>query len=102
MRADLYECQVGVSGGDGFEGKGAEASLPADTGGVRRTLGRDGDNTVPVITMGDGDDLVIAAKEFTRVDIDELEDCRVELQLQRHGEDVVCVGQHNGDLEGAS
>jgi hypothetical protein len=102
VSAYFDEGKVGVSGSDGFEGEGAEAPLPGDAGAVGRTLGGDGDNTVAVVAVGDGDELVIAAEEFTRVDVDELEDGWVELYLERYGEDVVCIGYHDGDLEGTA
>ena len=42
------------------------------------------------------------AEEVSGIDVDELEDSRVELHLQRHGVDVVAVAEHDGDLEGAA
>ena len=41
--ADFNQSEAGVTGGDGFKGEGAEASLPADADGSWRTLGSDGD-----------------------------------------------------------
>ena len=37
--SDFDEREVGVAGGDGLEGEGAETALPADAGGVGRAAG---------------------------------------------------------------
>src|ERR1700679_3136224 len=99
---DFDEREVGVSGGNGFEGQSAEASLPADAGRVGRTFGGDGDQAVAVVAVGDGDDLTVTAEEVSGVHVDELEDGGVELELKRHGEDIATVADHDSDLEGAA
>ena len=43
--------------------------------------------------MDDGDGLAVAAEQVSGVDVDELQDGRVELQLQRHGVEVAGVGE---------
>ena len=42
------------------------------------------------------------AKEIPGIDVDELEDCGIELHLQWNRVDVVAVREHDGDLEGAT
>ena len=59
----LTRVRFGVSGCDGLEGEGADASLSDDAGGVGRTLGGDGDEAVALVAMDDGDGLAVAARK---------------------------------------
>src|ERR1700727_1158654 len=102
VSADFDEGEVGVTGGDGLEGESSDASLPVDSCGVGRTFGGYGDESGAVVAMGDGDELAVAREEVAGVDVDELENGWVELHLQRNGEDVVSVAEHDGNLEGAA
>src|SRR6266478_187638 len=99
--ADFDEGEVGVPSRDGLEGEGAEASLPVDAGGVRRTSGGDGDEAV-VFPVDQGGELAVAAEEVPGVDVDELKDSWIELHLEGHREDVAPVAEHDGYLEGAA
>ena len=55
--ADFDEGEIGVTGGDGLEGEGAEAACSADSGGVGWTDGRDGDEAL-VFAVNERDCLV--------------------------------------------
>ena len=83
--ADFDERErVESPGSDGLEGEGAEAAGSADSGRVGRTDGGDGDEAV-VFSVDERDGLAIFAEEVPGVDVDELEERRVELELEGHG-----------------
>ena len=102
LSSDLDEVEVGVTGGKSFEGEGSDVSLPGDAGDAGWTGAGDGDETVALVAVDDGDGLTVAAEEVSGVDVDQFKDSGVELHLERDGVDVVSVAEHDGDLESAA
>ncbi len=60
--ADPGKGEGGVAGGNGLEGEDADGTLTGDAGGSGRTGGGDGDETVALVAVNDGDGLAIAAR----------------------------------------
>ena len=56
----------------------------------------DGDHAVAFVAVDQGDRLAVAAEQAACVDVDQLQNLGIELDLQRHGVDVVRVGEQDG------
>ena len=71
---------------------------------MRSRRARDADDKIPrgLVSVNGRRSLTIAAEEVAWRNIDELEFCRIVMELECDGSDVSGAVQHDGDLEGCA
>ena len=80
--------EIAGAGGLGLEGENADYACAGDAVSSRRTRHADDQIARGLVSVDGGSGLTVTAEEAAGGDIDELQFCRIVVELQRDGRDV--------------